>query len=415
MHPGPRRLCENTGLDPHHPNCPVAARRPPAAAHSGGPRSACPAAADGADANVPEVKQTPIPFLTAALLALALGAAPGAAAAAPRLSGAGAIFPFPLYATWLRQLARDPTIRNAYNSTGVRVDYAAESSDAGVRALIAGDVDFAASDRSIDDDEAEETERGIIALPMTAGSVALAYNLRGVGALRLPRAVYPQIFAGTITRWDDPQIAAANPDAPLPEQDIVVVVRADAARATDVLTAHLSAIDAAFRRDIGRSRAPEWPQNARFLHEPKNDGVAAAIAGTPGAIGYLDHGYARLAGWTQIALLENKAGRYVAPDLETGMAALADVPFPDAPLPSGAPDLRAQDRDPAADNAYPITAMTWMLFYATGYTGARLTAVRDLIDYCISDAAQGQAPALGYVRLPDVVLERVREAAGVIQ
>jgi phosphate transport system substrate-binding protein len=90
------------------------------------------------------------------------------------------------------------------------------------------------------------------------------------------------------------------------------------------------------------------------------------------------------------------------------------VRFPDAKLPNGAPDLRAQDRDPAAEDAYPITAMTWMLFYATGYAAEDLTAVRDLIAYCTSDDAQAQAPALGYVPLPDTVLARAREAAGTI-
>jgi phosphate transport system substrate-binding protein len=357
-------------------------------------------------------------LLRAAVLAGAAAAlaAAGTVSAEPQLSGAGASFPFPLYATWLKQFARDPAVRAAYNSTGARVDYAATSSDAGVQALVAGDVDFAGSDRSIDDDdEAETIERGVVALPMTAGSVVLAYNLPGVEDLRLPRSVYPQIFSGAISTWEDPQIAAANPGIALPPQDIVVVVRTDPARAKDVLTAHLSAIDAGFRRDIGRARAPEWPEDAGFIRASLNDGVAAAIARTPGAIGYLDDGYAKLAGWRQIALLENKSGRFIAPGPETGAAALAAVPFPDAELPGGARDLRAQDRDPAADNAYPITAMTFMLFYATGYTSERAAAVHDLIDYCSSDAAQEQAPGLGYVPLPNAVLSRVREAAGAIQ
>ncbi len=340
---------------------------------------------------------------------------PAPAAAQAGLSGAGAVFPFPLYASWFRQFARDPQTRDAYNSTGARVDYSAEGSDAGVQHLINGTVDFAGSDRSIDDAEAKQIERGVVALPMTAGSVALAYNLPGVDRLHLPRAVFSGIFAGRITQWLDPAIVEANPDAPLPEQAITVVVRADAAHATDVLTAHLSAIDDGFRRSIGRSRAPTWPEAAGFASAPMNDGVAAEITQTPGAIGYLDYPYAKLADWEQLALLENKAGQFTAPGPETGAAALEDVAFPDAKLPSGAPDLRAQDRDPAAANAYPLTAMTWLLFYATGYEGQRRNAVRDLIDYCSSDAAQDQAAGLGYVPLPDSILNRVRQAAGVIQ
>lgn len=343
-------------------------------------------------------------------------AIPGSAALAAetQLAGEGAIFPFPLYATWLTQLARDPDVRAAWNSTGARIDFQATGSDEGVQAMLAGRADFAASDRSIDDAEIAKVQRGIVALPMTAGSVVLAYNLPGGDALRLPRTVYPAIFAGRITRWDDPAIAAANPDLSLPALDITVAVRADAARATDVLTAHLSAIDAQFKRDIGRARAPAWPEQPSFMRAAMNDGIAAAVAQTPGAIGYLDYGYAKLAGVGALALLENKAGQFVAPGVEAGVAALADPPFGQAKLPSGAADLRAQSIDPAGDGAYPITAMTWMLFYAKGY-GERLAAVRDLIGYATSGTAQQQAAALGYVPLPERVLTPTRAAAGVIE
>jgi phosphate transport system substrate-binding protein len=348
-------------------------------------------------------------------LIFALASVSGKAMAQPHLVGAGAIFPFPLYATWFTQFARDAEVRARWNSTGARVDYQATDTEAGVAAVIAGAVDFAGSDRAIDDDEAEAVARGVVALPMTAGSIALAYNLPGLDGLRLPRAVYPGIFAGRVTRWDDPVIAEANPELALPDLDITVVVRADATHATAVLTAHLSAIDAAFGRDIGGSRSPEWPQEAGFVRAVNNDGVAAEIARTPGAIGYLDAGYAQLADWRQIARLENKAGAFVAPGPDTGAAALSNVPFVNRQLPSGVADLRAQDPDPAAENAYPITAMTWILFYATGYDGARRTAVHDLLDYCTSDAAQAQAVSLGYVPLPPAVLERSREAAGAIE
>jgi phosphate transport system substrate-binding protein len=353
----------------------------------------------------------PVRMPAAILLACLATAAP---AAEPALSGAGAIFPFPLYATWLKQLARDPDVRSAWNSTGARIDYRATSTDAGVQALIEGDVDFAASDRSIDNAEIAKVTRGVVALPMTAGSVVLAYNLPGVTDLRLPRTIYPAIFAGRITRWDDPAIVAANPDATLPALDITVGVRADAARATDVLTAHLSAVDAQFKRDIGRAKAPAWPEQPSFMRAAMNDGVAAAIAQTPGAIGYLDYGYAKLAGVSALARLENKAGQLVSPSVAAGAASLAEVSFPEAKLPSGAADLRAQDYDPAGDAAYPITAMTWMLFYAKGYGGERHAAVRDLIDYATSDAAQQQAADLGYVPLPERVLTLSRAAAGVI-
>ena len=389
---------------------------------------------------------THTPLLRSAALAATIALLllqPAAAAAPPDLRGAGAIFPFPLYATWLAQFARDPRIRDQYNSTGIRVDYQADNSATGIADLVAGRVDFAASDTPISDQEIKQVERGVVALPMTAGSIVLAYNLPGVDGLRLPRAVYPKIFAGKITEWNDPAIAAANPDATLPQLPITVVVRADATRATEVLTAHLSAIDAGFKAAVGASKSPQWPESeteptpksepkqepelvqaskqaskpARktFVTATRNDGVAALIQQTPGAIGYMDAGYARLVHRQQVALIENKAGAYVAASPEAGTAALAGVRFPRKPLPSGAADLRAETTDPEADDAYPIVAMTYMLFYATGYEGERLTAVQDLIDYCVSDAAQGEAAGLGYVPLPAPIIERVEKAAEAIR
>ncbi len=338
-----------------------------------------------------------------------------AAAAQPDLLGTGAIFPFPLYATWLAQFARDPKVREQYNSTGARLDYLAEDGTAGIADLTAGRVDFAASDTAISDVEIGQVERGVVALPMTAGSIVLAYNLPGVDGLRLPRQVYPKIFAGKVTAWNDPDLAAANPDTELPELPITVVVRADPARATQVLTTHLSAIDADFRQGVGASRSPQWPEQEGFTKARRNDGVAARIQQSPGAIGYLDDGYARLVDWQQVALLENKAGNYVAAGPESSARALADASFPEGSLPSGGPDLRGETLDPGGKDAYPIVAMTWMLFYATGYEGERLTAVHDLISYCISEAAQDQAAGLGYVPLPDSIRKHVEEAAEAIQ
>jgi phosphate transport system substrate-binding protein len=335
--------------------------------------------------------------------------------AAWALEGAGASFPFPLYATWFMQFSRDPDIRDSWNSTGARVSYQATGSEAGIEDLTIGAVDFAASDTAMTDDQIKQIEQGVLVLPMTAGEVVLAYNLTGVDALKLPRAVYPKIFSGEITNWSDPAIVAANPDVALPDQAITVVVRADAARSSEVLSGHLSAIDPSLEGAVGHSRSPQWPEQDPFVHEPRNDGVAAKLAQTPGAIGYLEYGYAELAGWTQIARLENKAGNFVAPGPASGAEAIAAAEFPEGTLPGGAADLRARMRDPSGESAYPIISLSWMLFYATGYADDELTAIRDLINYCTSAEAQAQADGLGYVPLPDSLLGRVRQAAETIK
>ena len=188
----------------------------------------------------------------------ALSVAPSALAA-QQLHGAGARFPFPLFAGWFMQFSRDPAVRDAYNSTGVRVSFRATDSQSGLEDLLLEAVDFAAADWAISDDEIKGVERGVVPLPITAGEVVLAYNLGGVDGLRLPRAVYPKIFSGEIANWSHAAIAEANSDVTLPDQPITVIVRVDAARTSAVLSAHLSAIDPGFREAIGESRSPQWP------------------------------------------------------------------------------------------------------------------------------------------------------------
>jgi phosphate transport system substrate-binding protein len=258
-------------------------------------------------------------------------------------------------------------------------------------------------------------DRGVVLLPMTAGEVVLAYNLKGVDELKLPRDVYPEIFAGKITRWNDPKIAAANPGTDLPDEKITVVVRSDSSGTSYVFTGHLSEIYPGFKDTVGHSKSPNWPSEGTFIKAPKNDGITAQVQQIPGAIGYIEYGYAKLTKWKQVALLENKAGKFVAPGPESGAAAIASAEFPGATLPgTEIADLRAWVYDPAGEAAYPIATMTWMLFYAD-YDDEKLKVIQDLIAYCTSEQAQGQADSLGYVPLPDAVIEKVKEAAKLIQ
>jgi len=132
-----------------------------------------------------------------------------------------------------------------------------------------------------------KVEQGVVLLPLTAGQVVLAYNIDGVDELRLPRDVYPRIFTGDITMWNDPAIAEANPDAELPDEDITVVVRSDSSGTTYVFSGHLATIDENFAEQIGQSKSPQWPQTQSFVKAPKNDGITATIKQTPGSIGYI--------------------------------------------------------------------------------------------------------------------------------
>lgn len=336
---------------------------------------------------------------------------PSLAGAAPELSGAGARVPSPLLASWFMQFARDPAVAGRYNRFGTRVNYLPTDSAAGLQAMIDNGVDFAATDQAPTDEQLRQMERGAAILPIAAAQVAVVYNLPGANGLRLPRAVYPKIFSGAIETWNDPAIAEANPTLALPEQPIIVVVRSDAGSTSATFSGHLSAIDAEFRQSIGAARSPKWPEGERFIREAGNDGVAAKLAEMPGSIGYMDYGYAQLAAWEQIALLQNKAGDFVGPGQESGMAALIGATLPETPLPGGAPDLRVSLGDPDGEGAYPIITASWLLFHAEGYESGQRDAVLELIDYCLSDAAQSQATGLGYVPLPETLVDASRRAA----
>lgn len=320
-----------------------------------------------------------------------------------RLTGSGASFPFPLYSSWFKDFSKQ--------TQGVTVDYQAKGSGAGIQDFINNTVDFAASDAAMSDEEIAKVKQGAVLLPMTAGEIVLSYNLEGVKELKLPREVYPDIFAGKIAKWNDPKITAANPGVQLPDQNITVVARSDSSGTTYVFTGHLSAVSPAFKSSVGHGTTVQWPTS--FVKAPKNDGVTATIKQTPGAIGYIEYTYA-IATKQPMAALQNKAGNYLAPGDEAGKAALSGAEFAAKSLPgSDAPDLRVWLFDPAGAQAYPIATFTWMLFYKD-QDDAKAKVLRDLVEYGLTKG-QAMAPKMGYIPLPDSVIAQVRKAAALIQ
>ncbi|MCG8317234.1 MAG: phosphate ABC transporter substrate-binding protein PstS [Pseudomonadales bacterium] len=329
----------------------------------------------------------------------------GNAVADVKLNGSGASFPFPLYSKWFKDFSRQ--------ADGIRVDYQAKGSGAGIQDFINGTVDFAASDAAMKESEMSQVKKGAVLLPMTAGEVVLAFNLKGVDQLKLPRDVYPEIFAGNITKWNDPRIAAANPGVKLPNDEITVVVRSDSSGTTYVFTGHLAKINEGFAGAVGQGKSPQWPKSNKFVKAPKNDGVTATIKQTPGSIGYIEYGYAKLTK-TNTAMLENKAGKYVAPGAESGAAALASAEFPEGNLPgSDVPNLIAWVSDPAGEKAYPIASFTWLLLYRD-QDDKKADSLRQLVEYCLTEG-QKSADAMGYIPLPENVIARVREASKLVQ
>ncbi|MBB3809167.1 phosphate ABC transporter substrate-binding protein PstS [Pseudochelatococcus contaminans] len=336
-------------------------------------------------------------YVLAAFAGLLLASAP-AAAQNLRISGAGASFPFPLYSAWFQKYSQI--------TPNVRIDYQSTGSGAGVRSFVQRLVNFAGSDAAISDEEIKQVEGGVVVLPLTAGEIVLIYNLPGVPELKLPREVYPLIFAGEITRWNDPRIVEANPGVTLPDQTITVVRRSDSSGTTFVFTQHLSAISQAFKDKLGFGTTVQWPSLPNFVGAPRNDGITATVAQTPGAIGYVEYGFAKLSN-TPFALLQNKSGEFVKAGDAAGQAALASADF------SGE-DLRIWVTDPTSPEAYPIATFTWLLFYKDNRNPAIAAALRDFVKWAATDG-QTMANELGYIPLPEVVVERVIKESANIQ
>jgi phosphate transport system substrate-binding protein len=305
------------------------------------------------------------------------------------LKGAGASLPAPLYRTWFK----------AYNRAhpNIQVDYKAVGSSRGVKSFMERTVDFAASDEAMKPDDIAKVEGGVQLLPMTGGAVALAYNLRDIPNLRLSRDAYIGIFNGTVTRWNDPLIARANPHVKLPDQSIYVIVRADGSGTTYVFTRHLSAINPQFAKSVGADSLPKWNFAIRAAG---NDGLTESIMTTPGAIGYVEYSYAQSEG-VPMAALENKAGNYVAPTVDSAEAALRPAEVP--------PDMIVWVSDPPGPDAYPIVTYTWIIVYKRYGDRKKLDALKGLMDYGLSDG-QKESAALGYVPLPSAVAASAKAA-----
>ena len=308
-----------------------------------------------------------------------------------KLQGAGASFPAPLYLKWFKSYG------DAHPN--VQVDYQSVGSGSGVKSFIDRTVDFGASDAAMKPEEIAKVPGGVQLLPMTAGSIVLAYNLKEVPNLKLSREAYTGIFSGKITKWNDPVIASANPDAKLPDAPINVVVRADSSGTTYVFTKHLSAASQDFGKNIGVNNMPNWPVGTR---SKGNEGITASLMTTPGSIGYIEYGYAHSQN-LPIATLQNKAGTYVAATTASAEAALAGAEMP--------ADLIAWVSDPDGKDAYPIVTFTWMLFYKKYDDKNKLDAIRALINYGLTDG-QKESESLGYVPLPAPVVDKVKAAAG---
>lgn len=336
-------------------------------------------------------------LLVTGLSMLALSTVDAPAQERVRLTGSGASFPFPLYSAWFKSFSG--------KQATISVDYQAKGSGAGIQDFINKTVDFAASDAAMTDEEIAKVPGGVQLVPLTGGEIALAYNVAGVKGLKLPRDIYSGIFLGKITKWSDPKIKAANSGLTLPDQDITVVRRADSSGTTFVFTTHLAAISEEWKKGPGIGTTVKWPASDKFVASPKNDGIAATLRQTPGSIGYVEYAFGKFSKM-EMALLQNKSGQFVAPGGKGGEEALASVKLP--------ADLRAWLPDPEGPQAYPIATYTWLLLYKKNSDPKKAAALRELVDYCLTEG-QKMSAQMGYIPLPESVAATVRKAVVSVQ
>ncbi|HEY1260690.1 MAG TPA: phosphate ABC transporter substrate-binding protein PstS [Stellaceae bacterium] len=328
--------------------------------------------------------------LRIAALGLAATVIFGIATWAAELSGAGATFPYPVYAKWAEAYAA---------KTGVKMNYQSIGSGGGIKQITAKTVDFGASDMPLKPEILAKD--GLMQFPMVMGGVVPVIKLQGIGAgrLKLDGKTLAEIYLGKITKWNDPAIAALNPGLSLPDKAIAPIHRSDGSGTNFIFTHYLSSIDPEFASKIGENTSVEFPSG---IGGKGNEGVAAISARTEGAIGYVEYAYA-LQNKLPYVLLRNKAGVFVAPDSNAFQAAAANADWSKAPgfylLLTGQP----------GEASWPITGATFILLHKQQAKPDTARQVIDFFDWAYHNGGQ-LAEGLDYVPMPATVVKLVEDA-----
>jgi phosphate transport system substrate-binding protein len=313
-----------------------------------------------------------------------------------KLTGAGASFPYPLYSKWF----------DSYHQAhaDVSVNYQSIGSGGGIQQLKNRTVDFGASDPPLSAEEEKEMPSPVVHLPMTAGAVALVYNLPGISAsLKLTPEAIAGIFLGKITKWNDPAIASANAGVTLPDTPVAVAQRSDSSGTTFLFTHYLAAVSPEWTSKVGSGKAVKWPVG---LGGKGNEGVTGLVKQTPGSIGYVELAYA-LQNNLKSAQVRNQAGQFVEPSVTTTAAAVEGA------LPALAKDIRTLIVNPSGKTAYPIAGLTYILVYREQAKRETGQALVHLLEWCL-DEGQKMAPGLNYAPLPAAVVKRNKTELGTV-
>lgn len=320
-------------------------------------------------------------------IATILGLAFAASALAADITGAGATFPYAVYAKWAE----------AYQAaTGNKVNYQAIGSSGGVKQIKARTVDFGGTDAPLKQSDLDAAK--LVQFPSVMGGVTIVMNVPGIasGKLKLDGVTAADIFRGAITKWNAPAIAKLNPGVTLPNMAITVTHRSDGSGTTYAFTHYLAKQSAAFLREVGAGNTVNWPSNA--VGGKGNAGVAANVQKIKGTIGYVDIADAMKNRMNYVAL-KNRAGNYIVPSQQAVADAAAGANFK---VKGMAPDLLDQSHK----NAWPITSATYILVYEKGADAAKQKAIMDFFTWSLNKG-QGMAADLGFVALPPNVVKMV--------
>ena len=305
------------------------------------------------------------------------------------LDGAGASFPYPIYSQWAYDYEKE---------TGLKLNYQSIGSGGGIAQIKARTVDFGASDAPLEKEELDEA--GLIQFPMIMGGVVPIVNIEGVerGTLSLPSAVLADIFLGKITRWSDAAISEHNEGLTLPDKDITVVHRADGSGTTWIFTSFLEKVSPAWKEKVGMGKAVEWPVG---VGGKGNEGVAQYVQKIDGSVGYVEYAYA-LKSEIPYALMQNQAGKSVAPTIGSFQAAAASADW------KSAPGFYMVLTDQPGEESWPITGASFILIHKDQPDAAKARAMLSFFTWCYENGGES-AENLHYVPMPESVVDLVAD------
>jgi phosphate transport system substrate-binding protein len=330
-------------------------------------------------------------------LLLALAATAGAQGTI-NLNAAGATFPYPIYSKWF----------DVYHQqhSNIQINYQSIGSGGGIRQLQAGTVDFGASDGPMSDEQLSQSKFKILHFPTVLGAVVPTYNIAGVsGELNFTQKALAGIFLNAIKKWNDPEIAKANPGVKLPDEEIIVVHRSDGSGTSYIWTDFLAKVSSDWKSKVGNAATSvNWPTG---IGGKGNEGVSGLVKQTPNAIGYIELIYA-VQNNIPYGKVQNAAGKFVKADLAgvTAAAAASAKSIPD--------DFRVSITNAPGANVYPISSFTWLLIPAQIQDAPKRDAIKGFLAWMLTEG-QKYNEGLTYAQLPKEVITKETKAISLIQ